>query len=272
MMDYTQRQREVEAVRAALHRDSVASPSLLKEPLAGRPEDLRRDIYALYWRLGTSPEEKPVLRNAILQFMLQQVQGETPMLKGQLLKWLRDFHPNDFNQDTRNAVLELAWDSEYTPEIIRLIGVAEARAAIPRVEAQIVKEPLPDQPRAGYQAGNTWAALLALARMGDEKALARVIRQVGREPDIILRATVLFQDLAYTRRPGAFEALRGYLNSEARLPQIKSNVPGRLEAAYAAAAFSRYVEGFPIQETDLSEQQVLQVRAWVNAQKILRIK
>jgi hypothetical protein len=270
-MEYHERQMEVGRIEAALAQSSTLTPDMLRQHAAGKPEDLRRDIYAMYWRMGTAAQD-PARRAAIAEFMLQQVREETPMLRGQLLKWLQDFRREDFDPEARRVLLELTWAAPYGAEVIRLLGIAEIPEAFPKLQAQVRNEPLPPNSPVGYQGGNTWAALLALARMGDPASLALVIEQVRRTQDIVLRASVLLLDLGYTRRPEAFNLLRVYLNSNERLPAVKATAPGRLEAAYAAAVFSKYVLGFPIDETDFNDQQVSQARAWANAQTSWRFK
>ena len=264
-MDYDQRQQQVERVRLALEQGWDGSIAVLRQHTADKPEDLRRDLYALYWRLGTA-WKKSANRAAVVEFMIDKTVEETPMLRGQLLKWLQDFRREDFNQTARLKLSNLPWTADYCPEVIRLLGIAEVEEALPRLKAQVKDHPLPEPPPPGYELKNTWAALLALARLGDEPALAAVLRRVLQEEDVISRATVLFYDLGYTRRPAAFDTLRKYLSSDKRLPRIKDNVPGRLEASHAAAVFSKHIMGFPIQETDFNEQQTMQVRDWVNAQ------
>ena len=270
-MDYQDRQKEVERIQKAIRQDWGGSSASLRQHVANKPEDLRRDIYALFWRTGTTTEE-PAKRAAIVEFMLKQTREETSLLRGQLLKWLLDFGKGDFNEQAIQTLLSFSWTPEYSPEAIRLIGIAECKEAIPRLQAEIQNEPARIDLPAGYYATSTWAALLVLARFGEEESLARIIRQVEGEPDIIVKATILFWDLAYTRRPAAFDVLKKYLNSDKRLPAVKATVPGRLEACYAAAPFAKYVKGFPIQETDFSEQQVMQARVWVNSQKEWQFK
>ena len=270
-MEYEQRQREVAHLRQALEQGGDTSPAALCRYTEDKPEDLRRDLYALFWQMGTASQAQPK-RAQFVEFMLSRTPAETPLLRGQLLKWLQDFRKEDFNQNTIITLTALPWTPDYCPEVIRLIGIAGVPQAMPKLKAQVKDQPLPEPPPPGYQNSNTWAALLALARQGDDQALTAVIQRVREEQDIIVRATVLFYDLGYTRRSAAFDALRVYLNSDKRLPAVKDTVPGRLEACHAAAVFSKHIKGFPIQETDFTEQQVIQVRPWVNAQTEWRFK
>jgi hypothetical protein len=264
-MEYEERQQYVGRVRQGLERDWDGSSGALRQPVIGASAERRRDVYALYWRAGTA-SRSPGKRSAFVEYMLIATGEETALLRGQLLKWLQDFRKEDFNQKSMGLLNSLPWSEDFCPAAIRLIGIAEVRPALPRLKAQVQNHPLPEPPPAGYQSKNTWAAWLALARLGDDAALAYVIRRVRAEEDIIVRATILFDDLGYTRRPAAFDALKSYLNSDKRLPAVKDTVPGRLEASYAAAVFSKHIKGFPIEETDFSERQTSEARLWVNAQ------
>jgi hypothetical protein len=115
-------------------------------------------------------------------------------------------------------------------------------------------------------ASPAWAATLALARMGEKESTEYVIAQVRRERDLILRSTSLFDDLAYTRQPAAFNLLREYLNSQARMPQVKDNVPGQLEAVRAATQFALYAKGCPVQGDAVVEADVPKIAKWASAQ------
>jgi hypothetical protein len=276
-MNHEQRQLEVERMRQSLEKSPPNSPDALRPYLEGKPEELRRDLYAELWRTRAEPSKWPgrTLTNCvpIVEFMLGRLPEETPMLRGQLLKWLQDFLPEDFSTAAIASLNALPWTDEYAPEVIRILGIAGSTEAISRLKAQVKSHSLSESPPIGYHHSNTWAALLALARMGDEEALAEVLRRTRQEPDIIVRATILFRDLGYTRQPQAFDVLEVYLNSDERLPSVRRDTdPGRLEAALAAAVFSKYIQDFPIAETDFNEQQVQQARAWVNAQDNWRFK
>jgi hypothetical protein len=270
-MEYEQRQREVERVRLALEQGRDFSPAVLRQYTERQPEELRRDLYALFWRMATESQEQPK-RTGVVECFLSRISAETTMLGRQLLKWLQDFRKEDFDQNALVMLNALPWTEDYCPEVIRLTGIAGAQRVVPRLQAQVKDQPLRTPPQPGYHNTNTWAALLALARLGDEQALAEVIRRVLEEQDIVVRATILFSDLGYTMRPAAFDTLKVYLNSDKRLPAVKNTVPGRMEAARAAAVFSRYIRNFPIQETDFTEPQTLQARAWANSQTSWQFK
>lgn len=268
-MEYSARQTQVENIRTKIR--AIPEPTVpdLARYLTGKPDSLRRDIYAMYWQEATSSTNAR-LRSAVVELMLENVGDETAMIRGQLLKWLQDFTKGDFDQPARAALMNLPWSTEFAPAVIRLIGIAELREALPMLERAAREKTLADDATAYND--NSWAALLALARMGDAAALQRVIVRVAEEKDILVRATILFPDLAYTRQPTAFEALAGYVNSNERLPQFEPTIPGQLEAAYAAAMFARHVQGFPFSTPDPTEEQVEEARTWLESHKQFALK
>ncbi|OFZ45397.1 MAG: hypothetical protein A2504_09885 [Bdellovibrionales bacterium RIFOXYD12_FULL_39_22] len=270
--EYDQRQKVLDRVSTALKQEWDGSSKALEKYLDDYPEQLRSDIYALYWKIGTTTEIDVHRRTVFVDHMLSRCAIETPLLRNKLLKWLQDFHRNDFSKASRQLLNSLPWTIDFLPEVIRLIGIVELHEALPRLRKLVENNQLGDRPPLGYHNNNTWAALMALARMGDDISLTEMLHKIQQEQDIIVKVTFLLMDLAYTRRPEAYNVLRQYLNSYQRLPQVKETVPGRLAAAYVAAAFSKYLTGFPIIETDFSELQVAQARDWANAQTQWRFK
>jgi hypothetical protein len=268
-MEPNQSQQKLDHIQVVMNQEWDGSSDFLNKNAADEPEEFRRDLYALYWRFGTASADG-AKRRSIVDFFVGKINEETPMLRGQLLKWLQDFRKEDFGDKAKIHINSLPWLPEYVPEAIRLIGVAEARDGDERLRTQIREHPLEKTP--GYEKSATWAALLALARLGDRNALAQVIDRVNQEKNIVVRASILLYDLGFTRRPAAFDTLKKYINSEERLPRIKDNVPGRQEASHAAAVFSKYIKDFPIIETDFNEQQTRQAREWVNSRTAWEFK
>jgi hypothetical protein len=61
-----------------------------------------------------------------------------------------------------------------------------------------------------------WSAMLALARMNDERAIADIMNRVKRMPVTDPVVYEIFPDLVYTRRPEAIAYLVEALNSDAK--------------------------------------------------------
>lgn len=263
-MNLEQREAITDTIAAQLSTDLTAGLKSLRSYDGHEFQELKRDLLAMAWHVALKSDDHAV-RQALVNYLLEAVLSGTPFLQGQALRFLQDFPPRDFDQHATNALQALSLSGDYGSERIRLIGIAgiETRAA--------ALHEIAGENREGMQAdrlyaSREWAALLTLARFGDAESTKRVIEQVKNESDIILRATRLFADLAYTRQPLAFDALRDYLHSQERLPQIKASVPGTPEAVYAAALFAKHVEGSPVTSADVYEKDVAAIRQWADAQ------
>jgi len=263
------RQAVAEAIECKLSTDADAGMRALREATPGASEEFARDLLAVAWRQGQASSDTR-LRRQLVGYLLGVLHDGTPFLRTQALKFLQDFSSGDFDAQARTRLQEIPLEGEDAAGIVRLIGIAGVRSR---------QEELQRLAGTGFQtsgsalyAGVPWAACLALARMGDASCLQRIVEKTAQERDLIVRTTQLFADLAYTRQPAAFDALRGYLRSDARLPQLKDTVPGASEALYAAAAIAGHVEGSPVAEKDLREEDVTTVRRWAESQRGWRIK
>ena len=155
-----------------------------------------------------------------------------------------------------------------TPEMIRVVGVADVRSATDIID-QFLDEnsalELRGQP-ARYRSLD-WAARLARARMGSEEDAKQITAEVEAERDDVLRVTKLLDDLAYTRSPEGLRVLIENLESNERLPQYSNVAPGSPYAQYALASLSRMrLEGFPVSPQEPGEftgQQIGRARRWM---------
>lgn len=263
--EYETRIQHVDSLDNAFRTDWDSSVVRVRRYTTHESEEMRRDVYALLWRIGKELTEQQK-RQIIVELLLERIQLESDFLRDQLLKWLQDFQEGDFNERSTTILENTIWPKGDSFALIRLAGIAQLKPRLPELK-ELVQHESEDAGNDIWYETDEWAALLALSRMGDEKSLNIVLMRVTKNSDIIIRATVLLKDLAYTKQPEAFDTLKIYLDSKERLPKTKVTALGVLEASYAAAMFSKYLKDFPIKETDFSEAQVLQARIWVNAQK-----
>ena len=238
--------------------------------LAADPEELMRDLLAMAWRDALKSED-PQFRTKLVNYLLDHAVSGTPFLKGQALKFLMDFYPADFDNTAIARIGIMPLTGDYGSETIRLIGISETASRIAELQ-DIAGVQWKEKGSARLYAGRQWSASLVLARFGKDEQAQRIIGQVKNEADIVIRATRLFADLAYTRHPLAFDALRSYLRSQERLPQVKSTVPGRPEAIYAAEMFALHAIGCPVQGPDLKEDDVTTIRKWADTQTEWQIR
>lgn len=263
-LDYEARAAIAADVRAQLVADLQAGLDSLHAYDDHPSEDLRRDLLAMTWQLARESTDT-TLRQALVNYILYTYLHSTPFLQGQAIKFLQDFRVADFDHRAQQALERVSWTGQYGNAVIRVIGIAEIRSRTAELEATAVTD-WDSIPNVNLYASETWAAALALARFGDRASTERVIAKVKAEPNLITRASQLFAELAYTRQPLAFDALRSYLSSMERTERIKDNVPGTPEALYAARQFALYVEGCPTTNGKVEEEDLPAIRTWAAKQ------
>jgi hypothetical protein len=233
-------------------------------------EDLKWDILVMVRQFGLNTDDK-IMRQELVIYMLDVYTNETLFLQGQAVRFLQDFSPSDFNVTAIEKLKSLSWSGEYGNEVIRLIGLVDLRSKTPELE-ELTRVRWQEMNPSSFYASSQWAASLVCSRFGDIEITKRVIERVKTEPDIILRATILFQDLAFTQQQLAFDALRDFLHSKERLPELKESDPGRLEALEAAYVFVKYVEGCPDPDSNAKESQLDSIIKWADAQTEWKIR
>jgi hypothetical protein len=247
-------------IEQRLRADFDAGLASLREREACGYPDLTIGLHALVWRLGPQ-ETDPDRRRRYARVLVEGSESGHDAVASTALRFLFDFDAEDLDAGSRQRLIERPIDDEHGVALLRLIGHFEL------VERREQLREIAGPPTSSHRAKSEgWTALLALARMGDEPALARVLDGVRRENDTVTRATLLFEDLAFTRQPAAFDLLREYLHSEERLPPLKDTGPGSPEALDAARQFALHAVGCPVQGEDVSTSDIPTVRAWADAQ------
>jgi hypothetical protein len=216
--------------------------------------------------------EDPVLRCALANYLLSVAGGEDEFLTAQALKYLLQlFHREDFDEAAKQKLASLPLDNtENGRYVIRLIGIVELRDKEPMLQKLFTAKITDTDGMYGFLV--QWVSALVLARWGDERALDFIIHTTAKESNEVVRATRYLPDLAYTLQPRAFDALRNYLFSENRLPQLKDTVLGEPVARYAAQIFAEYVEDCPIQNKNIQESDIPVIRAWAVDQSYWKLR
>lgn len=255
------RQVLIEAMQQDAGGDVAALADAARAREAGAGDDLLRDLYAAVWRAGLAATDE-AQRQAAVAYLVEKAGRQQGYLRDLALRLLLSFRKADFSAAGRAALAAMA-RHQLSPGLARVIGVAEAEEAIPALRA--AADGAFAGSTAALKADPAWAAALALARLGDRPSLERIRDRVFAEDDIVLRATQLLPDLAYTKVPAAFDLLRHYLDSFARLPTLKpTQSKGEREAAHAAKVILANTSGGPdVQGLD-DDALVRAVKAWVD--------
>lgn len=187
---------------------------------------------------------------------------------------LKSFQRSDFTDESKAIIHRLLSDDHRRLDIIWVVGAAGMREELPRLKSLLVDE---SKYMTGFQSGKwwasvSWAARLARARMGVQEDVQRAIELVELEQDPTTRVTRLLRHLAYTRQPAAFESIAKYLESEERLPPLKSNDPGTSFVQYAMDVLAENLPGFPAKRHNIGAHtgaEIVRAREWINKRTLL---
>lgn len=240
--------------------DVAALVEAVRKHDSSEHEDVARDMYALVRRAGLE-SSAPAARQLCTNYFLEKVKTTPGYLRGLALTFLQEFHREDFSDQGRQQIGALL-DELSEPDLVRVAGIAEATNTQTKLKT-LAARPLPERSEA-LSVSLAWQASLALARMGDDAGARRAVVRVLAESDTVVRSTVMFADLAFTRHPIAYEALIGFLDSTERRPTLKeSQTEGQSEASAAAALLAEHLVGAPEVDDLPDEERVAELKAWL---------
>jgi hypothetical protein len=188
-------------------------------------------------------------------------------------RWMRETPADQFPAEAKDLVTKALADPSVTYGTILLAGWLEVEAARGRLR-ELAKHRF-DGTDEGGDLDTPWAAVLALARMGDAQALQHLVKRVRNEKNDMKRATTLVTDLAYVGRPEAVRLLVETVLSNKRLPPLGPWAVGEPFGMRALGPLARVVEGFPLEAKDdyqYSIDDLARARTWLQKQQTLKLK
>ena len=177
---------------------------------------------------------------------------------------LRQFQPADFAASARDTLAARIRQSPTSmASLIRLAGYIDLAALRDFLRSQSTPQNSNKKVR--------WAALLALARMGDEQATAAVLQQVKKQPMGDQVVENLFPDLVYTRQRLALDYLGEILSNETPLcTSLNPELTDAIDCGYRVMEMlALVIRDFPLKlgtmgdiETNDYERALAQARQW----------
>ncbi len=158
---------------------------------------VRGKAYYIAQQVGLHSQDQKVRQQVVGQ-LVAAVQDADSGNSGRASSFLTEFQPDDFTTRSRQQLAGLL--SEQPPHfhrILRLIGYVGMQDQVPALKNLL----------ASLSARDRWSAQLALARLGDQEALATVLARAKRYPvddDVVYE---LLPDLVYTRQKAAVDYL-----------------------------------------------------------------
>lgn len=238
-------------------RELAAAPRRALDALApyhGDASPLVRQ-YANAVAAGLARElDDPALRRGVVDGLAAALRDPEALVRQSAGRELLQFEAGDFGPAARAVLGELLQLPAPPSAVIRAAGVAEMRDATERLRALAAAE------------RTAWPAQLALARLGDPEALAACLEREAAEPSLVLRATRLWPDLAFTRQPAAYGPLAEALAGDGRLPSVSPGRPGTPAAQYAADALAGSLRESPVPKRILgtyTDEDRARLRTWI---------
>ncbi len=220
---------------------------------------------------------KPEVRQEYVEMLATRLQsGMHLAVRQKMVRYLAAFKKQDFTEVARKAVGEKFKEDavqrgRLSEWMVYLVAVTEIEEAVPVIE-KLAASPLADPDSGRFAGYHVWAAHSVMARRGDQKALKRIITYIRDTPERIQAITRLLPQLQYIEQTSVVALLKEVLESDERLPQVKSTVKGTPVANYAAYTLGRMLQGFPVvkEEPVYSQAEIARCRTWLAKQRHYR--
>jgi hypothetical protein len=179
----------------------------IKSYLTDTLTTVRAKAYAIAHLAGTN-SRVPSVRLVYVNHLVNACKDEDSGNVGLSLSYLSQFLKKDFTPSALDSIRNLVRrKTPHFEDLLKLAGFLELK------DLQSIIQPY-------TQAGNSrqvrWAAIIALARMGDAEALTNMMARVKRLPvndDVVYE---VFPDLVYTRQREALDYLITTMQSDAK--------------------------------------------------------
>lgn len=190
--------------------------------------------------VGTKSTLNPIRQQAVTQ-IIQAASDKSTGNVGAALNYLTEFKKTDFTKVHRDSLTVLfKRNPPYIDVLAKLIGFLDMKELKNDLFAMSQQSTLGRKER--------WSAMLALARMNDDRAITDIMNRVKRMPVTDPVVYEIFPDLVYTRRPEAVVYLIEALNSDAKnCNSADAERESRIPCAYRVMEMlAPVIDGFPL--------------------------
>ena len=165
---------------------------------------IRAQAYYLTKQVGTNSQDAALRQSAVSQ-LITGLQDEASGNVGRVHGYLTTFRPADFTTSSRQTIANLL--NQRPPHFSRLLRLVGSLGMTQQIAT--LHNLLPE-----LSGRDRWAARLALARLGDQEAIATVLSRAKQFPvndDVVYE---LLPDLIYTRQKEAIDYLVTIVQSD----------------------------------------------------------
>jgi hypothetical protein len=201
---------------------------------------VRAKAYALVQLVGNTTRQDNLREDAVTK-LVEGVKDRDSGNAGLAIGYLQGFRKEDYTSDVKDTLVNmLKRHPPHLKEYIKLIGFLEL------TQTRNDLRTLAQQGSASRQ--DRWAALLALARMGDSYAKDDVIKRVSKLPVNDEVVYQIYPDLVYTRQKEIITLLIDQLNSDVKnCESADAERPANIPCAYRIMEMlAPAIEGYPV--------------------------
>jgi len=240
--------------------------------LADSAAAVREKAYAIVQHTGINTQLVPLRQNAVTK-LVAACKDRDSGNAAKAIAYLSGFNKEDFTAASKDTLASLFRRKiPHYEKLIRLTGFLELK------QLQSDLRALSQQGSAHKK--DRWAAMLALARMGDTYAMDDIMKRVQRLPVTDEVVYDIFPDLVYTRQRPAIDYLLATLNSdEKNCSSASADHSEKIPCAYRVMEMlAPAIEGYPLKRDESGDidtkdyPAALQtVREWFKANKSFKI-
>ncbi|HEY3429565.1 MAG TPA: hypothetical protein VGK39_02740 [Cyclobacteriaceae bacterium] len=224
--------------------------------------DIVRSKAALIARAVGTRSAVSAIRQQSVTHLIQAANDKSTGYAGSALNYLTEFKKTDFTKAHRDSLTSLfRRNPPYIDVLAKLAGFLEIKELQNELFAMSQQTTLGRKER--------WSAILALARMNDERAVNDMMSRVKRMPVTDGVVYEVFPDMVYTRRPEAIAYMVEALNSDAKnCNSADAEREARIPCAYRVMEMlAPVVEGYPLK---LDESGDVDVKDYPTALQLTR--
>lgn len=231
---------------------------------------VRAKSYGMLRYVGMQSRQ-PGIRERAVEQLVQGGEDKDAGNVGTVFQYLSEFHANDFTNKAKEK-LKTTYQRHgpHFSSLLRLLGA---------IQLTELKESIRTYTLSGNQADERWAAIVALARMGDADATEEMMRRATKLPvndDVVYE---VFPDLIYSRQRVGIEYLVKVLDDDAKNCISSGEDEHPIACGYRIMEqLAPIIEGYPLTidasgdiHTDDYKQALATVRDWFHQHQDFKI-
>jgi hypothetical protein len=210
---------------------------------------IRSKAYNLSSRFSQISDNESVKQRAIDQ-QIKALNDEDRGIAGNAIDVMTNFKNTVFTESQKSQILSyLDAETPHFKDFVKLVGFLQIKEAIPQLESLLIEK---------NNAVTRWNVRLALARMGDKKAINYISNRLQKAPINDAFVYDIVPGLVYTRQHEIFEFLEVQIQSdEANCSVANPNSNQKISCAYRIMeALPHAIEDFPIPTDEFGELMV----------------